>query len=149
MGNLKILNSKETKEIMKSLKLQYGFEDKLDYAFLRDTKDRIHIVSKDIAGIDLRRLRINSIGMYFCTIEKDGIRLTIDGSQIIGPGSDKNIIDIDDAQLKQWISGVDLDMKTALSGYVLIRHGNDFIGSGKASDRKIFNYVPKARRISS
>ena len=97
MGNLKILNSKETKEIMKSLKLQYGFEDKLDYAFLRDTKDRIHIVSKDIAGIDLRRLRINSIGMYFCTIEKDGIRLTIDGSQIIGPGSDKNIIDIDDA----------------------------------------------------
>ena len=40
-------------------------------------------------------------------------------------------------------------MKTALSGYVLIRHGNDFIGSGKASDRKIFNYVPKARRISS
>ena len=65
MLELKILNSKEIKEIYKMIESQWGAKIKLDYGFLRNNKGRVFIVSKDISKIDLSKLRLNSVGMYF------------------------------------------------------------------------------------
>lgn len=32
-------------------------------------------------------------------------------------------------------------------GYVIIKHKNDFLGTGKASEEKITNFIPKSRRL--
>ena len=112
MHQLKILNSKEIKEILKLIEKQWGAKLKLDYAFLKNPKNRVFIINKeDISKIELEKLRINSIGMYFCEIDKLGIRLSIEGSQIIGKKAEKNIVEINEEQAKQWFKGEDLEIK--------------------------------------
>ena len=106
------------------------------------------MVNKEISKIELSKLRINTIGMYFCEVNPIGIRLSIEGSQLIGPKATKNITELDEKQGKQWIKGEDLEIEGDYSGFVLIKSNNDYIGTGKYKDGKIFNYVGKERRIS-
>ena len=150
MPELKFLNSKETKEILKLIEEQWGAKLKLDYTFAKNSKNRIFIVNKDINKIDFSKLRINSIGMYFCDIENE-IRLSIEGSQIIGPKAAKNIVEINDGQVKQWMKGEDLEIegKSNYYGFVMIKHNTDFLGTGKFKDNRILNYVNKSRRVNA
>ena len=148
MQQLKILNSREIKEILKLIENQWGAKLKPDYAFLQNQKNRVFIINRDISKIDFSKLRINSIGMYFCEIDKLGIRLSIEGSQIIGKKAEKNIVEINEEQAKQWFKGEDLEIRGNYSGFVIIKHNNDFLGNGKYKDGKILNYVSKSRRIN-
>ena len=150
MPELKFLNSKETKEILELIEGQWGAKLKLDCTFARNSKNRIFIVNKDINKIDFSKLRVNSVGMYFCDLE-NGIRLSIEGSQIIGPKSTKNVVEINEEQTKKWMKGEDLEIgdKENYFGFLILKHGNDFLGTGKFKENKILNYVSKSRRISS
>jgi len=147
MKKLKILNKKKIKKILSMLEQQFGFKGKLDYAFLRSEKNRIYIVNTDLSKIDLEKLNINSLGLYFGTLAENKIRLSIEGSQLIGPKSNKNILDINDAELKTWFRGEHVDDGDGLADFVLLKHKDDFVGCGKAVQGKILNYVSKSRRI--
>jgi|TARA_B100001971_G_scaffold215003_1_gene256313 NOL1/NOP2/fmu family ribosome biogenesis protein len=168
MPQLKILNTKEIKQILKLIENQWNAKLKLDYAFLKNNKSRVFIVNKDISTIDLEKLRINSIGMYFCETRNNEIRLSIEGSQLVGPKASKNIIEIDEEQTKQWLKGEDLEIMKIreFSGYqksevflsikendysefLIIKHNNYFLGTGKYKENKILNYVSKSRRINT
>ena len=149
MQQLKILNKKELKEILKLIEKQWSAKLELDYVFLRNNKNRVFICNKDISKIDLSKLRINSFGMYFCEIDRIGIRLSIEGSQIVGPKATKNIAEINEKQTKQWLKGEDLEINENFDGFVIIKHKNDFLGSGKFKDGRVLNYVNKSRRITS
>tara|TARA_Y100000310_G_scaffold341964_1_gene443103 strand:- start:1585 stop:2037 length:453 start_codon:yes stop_codon:yes gene_type:complete len=149
MQQLKILNTKEIKEILKLIEDQWDAKLKPDYAFLKNNKNRIFIVNKDISKIELEKLRINSIGMYFCEIDNLGIRLSIEGSQIVGPKAEKNTVEITEQQVKQWLKGDDLEVDENYDGFVIIKHNNDFLGTGKYKENKILNYVNKSRRVNS
>src|SRR3989338_1014184 len=111
MLELKIMNSKEIKEIYHLIEAQWGTKLKLDLAFLKNNKNRIFIVNKELSQLDLSKLRINSAGLYFCEIDDKGIRLSIEGSQIIGNKATKNIAEISNEQLKQWLKGEDLEIE--------------------------------------
>ena len=150
MPQLKILNSKEIKNIFELIEKQWGAKLKLDYAFLQNQKDRVFIVNRDISKINLEKLRINSIGMYFCEIDRIGIRLSIEGSQIVGPKAAKNIVEINEEQAKKWLKGEDLEIEGKnLSGFIILKHNNYFLGTGRFKEGKILNYVGKERRISA
>jgi NOL1/NOP2/fmu family ribosome biogenesis protein len=146
MQQLKILNNKEIKEILNLIEKQWGAKLDLDYAFLKNQKNKVFLIDKDLSKIDTSKLRINSIGMYFCETEK-GIRLSIEGSQIIGKKATKNIVEIDEQQAKQWLKGEDLEINGNYSGFVILKHKNYFLGCGKFKEDKILNYVSKERRI--
>ena len=150
MPELKFLNSKEIKEIMKLIEEQWGAELKLDYTFAKNNKNRVFLINKDISKIDFSKLRINSIGMYFCDLENE-IRLSIEGSQIIGPKATKNVVEVSEEQTKKWMKGGDLEIedKGNCNGFVIIKHENDFLGTGKFKENRILNYVSKSRRIFS
>ncbi|MBU1975433.1 MAG: hypothetical protein KKG59_03440 [Nanoarchaeota archaeon] len=150
MQKLKILNSKEAKKIYSQLDDQFGFSKKLDCTFLVNTKRKVYMVSKDIGNIDMDNLRIDSIGLYFGTIYDDGFRVTIEGSQIIGPDSTKNILKLEEENLSNYIKGMDLDIEDGeygAPGYYLISNGKDFFGCAKVTTNKIMNFVSKARRL--
>jgi len=166
MAQLKILNSKEIKEILKLIEAQWDAKFKPDYAFLRNNKNRIFIINKDISKIELSKLRINSIGIYFCELDKPGIRLSIEGSQIVGSEAKKNVVDVDEQQSKEWFKGEDLQIndniclsnekniclppaKKNYSGFVLIKFNDDYLGCGNYKEGRILNYVSKSRRISA
>ncbi|MBU2589143.1 MAG: hypothetical protein KKF52_02540 [Nanoarchaeota archaeon] len=146
MQKIKILNSKEIKKILKELEY-FGFKDKLNYAFLKNNDDKIFLLSKKFGEIDTARLRINNLGLYFGKQEKSGIRLTIEGTQLIKPS--KNVIELDDKQIRQWILGKDLEIKSEAKGFLVIKNKNDFFGCGAYKDGKLLNYIPKNRRLTS
>ena len=150
MPELKILNNKETKEIYKLIEKQWGAKMKLDYGFLKNNKDRIFVVSKDISKIDTSKLRLNSVGMYFCEYGRVGIRLSIEGSQIIGPKAAKNIVELDEEETRKWFKGEDLEKECRdCSGFVILKSKNDFLGTGKYKNGKVLNYVGKSRRVNA
>ena len=149
MPELKILNSREIKEIYALIEKHWGAKVKLDYGFLKNNKNRIFIISKDISKIDISKLRLNSVGMYFCEVDNLGIRLSIEGSQIIGSKATKNIVELDGEETKKLFKGEDLEKECKdCSGFVILKHNKDFLGTGKYSNGKILNYVAKTRRVN-
>lgn len=148
MQNLKVLKRKDKKIFISILKKQFGFEDKLDYAFLINNKNKVFIANKDVVGIDLSKIRINSIGLYIAEFKNNEVRLSIDGSQIIGQKAKKNIIELNEKEAREWLKGNDINHETKVQGFVILKHNNDYLGSGKVKDNRILNFVPKTRRLN-
>ena len=144
----KVLNSKEVKVILNWLKEHYGIKElKIEGTFLKSTKDKIYLSTRKIGELEPKSLRINLIGMYFAKQEKNGVRLSIEGSQLIGPKAIKNVAELNNDQMNSWVRGDDLDYEADLTGFVIIKYKDDFFGVGNYKEGKILNYVPKERRI--
>ncbi|HSU73288.1 MAG TPA: hypothetical protein VLJ21_05575 [Candidatus Binatia bacterium] len=141
-----ILASKDIKAIHKMLEEQFGFTGKLEYGFLKNHEDNLYIVSRDIANIDFKRLRVTSMGSYFGELKK-GLRLSIEGSQLVGPHATKNVVDISKEEMLLWLKGTDLPTTHKHPGLLIIRHGKDYLGCGSIKEGRILNYVPKIRRL--
>ena len=147
MKTLRILNTREVKEIMKKLEQQFGITYKLDYAFLLDQQQKIWLVHKDINLIDFEQLRINTIGLYFAEINKYGeIRLTIEGSQIVGQFATKNVVVLDEKDVRLYFKGEDVPMDVEGSPFLLLKFRDDFFGCAKYKDGELLNYLPKVHR---
>ena len=121
---------------------------KLDYVFLINNKNKIFIINKEIANIDLNKIRINSIGMYIAEFRNDEVRLSIEGSQFIGPYAKKNLLEINEKEARNWLKGNDLEKETKLKGFVIMKNNDDYLGCGKVTINKILNFVPKTRRLN-
>ncbi len=144
---MKQLDKKETKKIIDDLEDYYGIKDlKLDYILLKNNQDKIFIISKEFKSLNAKDLRLNGAGLYFLNVSK-GLRLSIEGSQIIGKSATKNIHEIRNEELKNWLMGYDLDCDESLKGYNIIKNKNDIYGIGHASNGKIRNFIPRERRI--
>jgi len=141
--------SKELKELFKLLEEQYGAipPNLKDYAFVK-RKDKIYLITRDIERIPFENIRINSLGLYIIEHKHNQVRLSIEGAQLFGPHATKNVCEIDSAQMKKWICGKDLQLEGEYSGFVILKHGTDYVGSGKYKDGIITNFVPKARRLN-
>jgi len=146
MQGYSILNSKETKKLLERIKMQYGIKElKFDYSFMLN-KDKLYAVSKDF-DFNATGRGINNAGVYFARIIDGKIRLSIEGSQIIGEHAEKNIIEINSEQITKWVAGIDVEVKEEYDGFVLVKYKDDFFGSGKIADGRLLNFVPKERRI--
>ncbi len=144
---LKLISNKERKILLKQLQDQFSFSGSLDYNFFINQDKKVFIFNKDLE-IDLSKIRINSLGLYFANVENE-IRLTIEGSQLIGPNSKKNILEVNEEQLHNWIRGRDIETNKEFEGFVLIKNNNDFYGTGKYKEGKVLNFVPKERRLKN
>ena len=131
--------------IEKMLEEQFGVKE-LNLNFKEMGKRRIYAYKNCGFGLKLKKV---SQGIYFGTFEKDGIRLSIEGSFLAGPKAKKNVVEVDRKEAESWISGKDLKIEKAESytGYVIIKSGSYFLGCGKVKGNKIINFVPKNRRI--
>lgn len=159
MQNLKILNTRQRKGILELLKQQYksDFKKKAsELVILQSSKNKIYLLSRDFAKVDDKKLRIDSAGLYFGEIMKnDELRLSIEGSQLIGPIAKKNVVELDDEETRLWLRGDDIEKELKTKGFVILKSRNketgryDFVGCGKykAEEKKILNYVPKTRRV--
>ncbi len=143
---MKILNTRDVKEIIKLIESQWGAKLKLDLAFLQK-KEKIYVITRDLGNIDYSLLRINNVGLYFGQVRNNEIRLSIEGSQIVGPLANKNVLKVSDQEFESWISGEDLEVNSKNHAFVLLKHNNDFVGCGKHIGNKVLNYVPKGRRV--
>ncbi|NJE04561.1 hypothetical protein E3E36_00025 [Thermococcus sp. M36] len=131
-------------ELVKRLLIEnYGYAPELVY----EIRGRYHKVyawkpcSLEIRGPDRN-------GVYFGRVESDGIRLSIEGSFLVGPKATKNVVELDDGRAKRYLAGesVEIDDKD-LHGWVIVKWRSYYLGSAKAKEGRLINYVPKERRL--
>ena len=156
ISNLRILNSRDTKHILERLNEQYGFNydrTSQEYVFLMNKDNRIYIVSRNVEILPYDEMKIDSIGMYLGELYKESVRLSIEGSQMIGPSSTKNVIELNKDEMLEWIKGADIEHEDTGKEFLIIKYNNtdtgktDYLGAGKYKDEKIMNYVSKSRRL--
>ena len=148
---LKPLNSKERKTFYAKLNPYFGLPEKykLDGILFVNEKGKYYLVNDkyaEIAGL----IRTKVLGLYIAEINKFGeIRLSIEGSGLIGPDATEHILDLDDEEARLFLRGDDLDVseKDLASQYFLLTNNKDFIGCGKVKSGTLLNFTPKSRRL--
>jgi NOL1/NOP2/fmu family ribosome biogenesis protein len=146
---LKILNTREIKHIQELIHKQYSCKLETKYTYLKDQKNKIYIIHSDIAKIEFESLKINTIGLYFAEINKHGeLRLTMEGSQLIGPTAKKNTIELNQEQIEQYFKGEEVEINKEIEDqpFLIITKNTDFFGAAKYKEGKLLNYLPKAHR---
>ncbi|NJE76031.1 hypothetical protein [Thermococcus sp. ES12] len=131
-------------ELVKRLLMEsYGYAPELMY----EIRGRYHKVyawkpcSFEIRGPDRQ-------GVYFGRVESDGIRLSIEGSFLVGPKATKNVVELDDERAKRYLAGESVEINDKdLHGWVIVRWRSYYLGSAKAKEGRLINYVPKERRL--
>lgn len=150
--SFEILNNHEAKKIAEFVEKRFALTKDFSkgFSFIINKDNKIHILNKDINFLQLNTMRIDSVGMYFGEIYDKEIRFSIEGSEMIGKIATKNILDITKGESAVWMRGHDIETdKPFDNGFLIIRCGKDFLGCGKKSGTRIYNYVPKTRRIKS
>ena len=146
---MKPLTSTDKKRIIEQLNEQFGITD-LPYLVIQFGKEKLRLYTGNLSKEELyyldNEIRIENIGLYFAKYEDVGIRLTIDGVQLLKSQITKNILELDDNQANQWLKGNDLDIKEE-RGWKILKHKNEFLGCGKSTGERITNFMPKERRI--
>jgi len=142
-----LLGSKEVKELKKKILEQWGCSCDMDFCFFKNRDNKLFIANRDILKLDLSHLNVNSIGLYFARISHGELKLSIEGSQLIGPKATKNIVELDDEQFWEWIRGLDVAFHGESKSFVIVKHNSDFYGCARHKEGKLMNMVPKERRI--
>lgn len=145
---LEVLRSKERKEVFEKVKENYGIEG-LNHMLFRLGREKVYAYSGSLSRDEIIQLaqiaNVEIVGLYFAK-EQNGMKLSFDATQAFKDKITENILEIGDAQLKDWMLGIDLEVKCP-KGFVVVKHGGDFVGCGKSNGDKVFNYVPKERRV--
>jgi len=148
----RFLNSQEKKKIEATLKGEFGIK-KIPGELISAGSEKLFLFSGDASESDVKEFieisPVDRVGIYFAKVFDDGIRLSVDGVQIMKDQISRNIVELDEEQAEIWMQGSELLLKTGKKGYVVMKYKNDFLGCGKASAEKITNFIPKNRRLKN
>ncbi len=147
---LKILEGKEKREILESLEEQFGIKN-VPGILLKRGRERIFLYEGSVDEESLRKLEkitfVERAGIYLGKLEDAGMRLSIEGSQILKKEITKNIVELNFEEMQTWMMGHELLKKTGINDFVIMKYSTDMLGTGKASEEKITNFIPKSRRL--
>jgi NOL1/NOP2/fmu family ribosome biogenesis protein len=87
-------------------------------------------------------------GIRLVRVYRDGYKLTTAGIQIFGKYATKNVLEISPEQVRDYLEGKDLSVGSCNveNGQVIIKYGDDYLGSGLYVNGKVKNQLPKGRR---
>lgn len=147
---LNFLEGKEKKEIIEILNTQFGIKN-IPGRIIKKGKEKIFLYTGELNKEEILKIKdlvpIERIGVYLAKQEERGIRLSIEGSQILKNEITKNTIELDKNEMETWMKGHEVLKNTNLRGYVIIKYKEEMLGTGKASEEKITNFIPKSRRL--
>ena len=152
---LKIFSLKEKAEIETKLKNQFGIEEIPGFIIMRG-EERLFLYQGSLNPKEIQEIEdvlpVERVGVYFGKFinDKSGeefIRLSIEGSQILSNQITKNIFELNEEQMQEWMKGRELNIKTGKRDFLIIKYKDNFLGTGKASEEKISNFIPKNRRL--
>lgn len=153
MQKLKILNTRDIKRIKQILAEEFGHSLQEDYAYLKNEKDRVFIINKEISKIKLENLRIDRFGLYFAEYKNNQIRLSKEGAQLLVKEAKennklvKNIVELNTEEVKEYFQGKDLDKDLDIENkLVILQHKSNILGCAKYKDKVILNFLPKIHR---
>ena len=147
---IKIFTSKEKEKLVEQLSKQFGIK-KVDGIISMRGRERLFLFQgilneKQIHEIE-STIPIERVGIYFGKDINGQIRLSIEGVHILKNQITKNIFELNEEQLDLWMKGNELNIKSGKNGFVIMKYKDNFLGTGKASEEKITNFIPKNRRL--
>ncbi len=152
------LNKKRLKKINEKLKEYYNSTFNLEeYFFILRNKD-LYIISRDLLLLEeFESLKDVSSGLYVGELYEDNfLRLSVEGSQILGEKADKNVLELDGCEWKQWMMKLNVKsekFKRYKKAFYIVKHKNkttkkyDFFGVGLLKEDTLYNYIPKNRAV--
>ena len=146
------MNNNEKGEILGKLNKQFGITNIPGKIIMRG-KERMFLFTGNFDKDKLRALEeitpIERVGAYFAKrVENiDEVRLSIEGTQIFADQIKNNIFELSDEEVEEWMKGRELQIKTGKKGFLIMKYKDNFLGTGKASEEKIGNFIPKNRRL--
>ncbi len=153
--SLHILNSREKKHILKRIEDQWG-ASLPPAVLLQSNKQKVFLISQDLDKLDWQDFKVDKAGLYIGRFDDKESRLSIEGTQLIGPLAKKNVLEISEENVAAWFRGEDLvfdeEKLKGFSGFVILKDGKnkvDFLGSGRVLNNRILNFVPKGRRTEN
>lgn len=158
MINIEPASAKLVRRIIDIFTEQYGFTKTIEGQWFYNTKEsKLFLLSTPVDSLPLEELRINSIGMYVGEINtaQTEIRLSIEGSQIIGPCATKRVLTLTNEEFAKWVRGLEILVNDSLlqrvdeeKGYLLIKNSqNDYFGVARIKNEYLLNFVTKARWV--
>lgn len=161
MADCTALNSKAKKVFYQKLQDYFGTpkDFKLDGILFKNYKNKYYLLDNKYAEVAEKGFNSRVLGLYIAEINEYGeIRLSIEGSQLIGPSATLHLLELTPAQKERFIRGDDLDVtqdietKGLKNQFYIIYFINkfvmkDFFGTAKVKNSQLFNYTPKARRV--
>ena len=153
-SRLKIFTLKEKAEVENKLKEQFGVKKVEGLLITRgEGEERLFLYQgsfnpKQIQEIE-QTLPVERVGIYFGKEVNDKIRLSIEGTQLLSSQITKNIFELNEQQAEEWMLGRELQIITEKKDFLVIKYKNHFLGTGKASELKISNFIPKNRRLKN
>jgi len=150
--NIHFIKSREKKRITQYLQNQFGITD-LPYLLIESGKERIRAFSGHLSKEEILQLNkltnIELIGIYFIKKESQKeMRLTLDATHLLKDQITKNIIELTELQMSDWLRGHDLNVQHK-NGSFIIKYPPYFLGYGKSIKNKILNFIPKNRRLKN
>jgi NOL1/NOP2/fmu family ribosome biogenesis protein len=153
MQKVNILNSREIKKLKERVERDFGYYLEEDYAFLKNEGDKVFVVSKDIARLDLNHLIIDKMGLYFAELKEDHVRLSKEGAQLLALEAAKqgkmlrNTVLLDETEVKDYFQGKDVAKDCGRENRsVLLYYKEHVLGCAKYKEGKILNFLPKIHR---
>ena len=152
-SKIKFFSRKENKRIEKIIEKNYGAKLNLsDVILAKTSNEKVWILAKDFKKLDTSKLKVVSAGLYLGRLKaNEKILLSIEGCQLVGKHAQKNIAILNEAEAKKFVQGQDVEVEKSLDceerNFVLVKHKNDFLGSGKFVNNKVENLVSKSRRL--
>ncbi len=147
---IEFLKKSEKKEILELLREQHGIS-KLNFLLIKSGKEKIRGFSGSLSKEEIHKIngliRIEGIGLYLARIEEYGIRLSLDATHLLKNEIKKNIIELNDNESARWMRGENLEVDKNMKGFFVVKNGENFLGSGKANEFRLFNFIPKERRV--
>jgi NOL1/NOP2/fmu family ribosome biogenesis protein len=144
-------------------KLEYYGIKNLPFLLCYSGKEKIRGYSGNLSIQEIQELNdavsIEIAGMYLFNYYEanDELRLSFDAISALKSQITKNIIELDDKQSEEFMKGRDImfneqekiKFKDEPHGFKIIRQTStgDFLGTGKLSEARISNYMPKERRL--
>ena len=151
MKQITFIRSSEKKKILEELEKLYGITS-LPYILAEAGKKKIRAFSGTMTKEEIQELteitNVEVIGMYLISQKDDDLRINFDALPLFKDQITKSIIEINEEQFEKWIRGQDLDLQSN-SGTFILSHKGDLIGQGKSNGIKIFNYIPKERKLKT
>ena len=144
---LRVLNKNK---ILKSLNEQFGIK-KIPGILFQKGKERIFLYQgslneREVQEIE-KTLPVERVGIYFAKEINGEMRLSIDGIHLLQDQITKNMFELNEEQMLEWMHGSELQIKSGNKGFLIMKYKEDFLGTGKASEEKISNFIPKNRRL--
>ncbi len=142
-------DTKKRKKLLTQLNEQFGVTE-IPKILFETGKEKVRGFSGDLTIDELYSLdkiaNVEFMGQYLFRHELGYLRIGFDGTIFLKNQFSKNIAELNESQVLEWMNGKSLQMNLARGIYV-VKCGDDFFGCGISDGNNLINFVPKERRI--